>query len=65
MNARNILIVAHAQRADTVQAAARIAAVIHEQGAVPVFDSADLASLNGASPSFAGVKVLVDEVPVA
>lgn len=64
MNASNILIVAHAQRADTVDAAARIAAVILDQGAVPVFDESDLASLNGASAGFTGVRVLGRDVPV-
>ncbi|NHI16501.1 NAD kinase [Microbacterium excoecariae] len=62
MNARNILIVAHAHREDTVQAAARIVSIIRGQGARPVFAAEDRAALAGIAPGFADVAVLGDDV---
>lgn len=65
MNARNILIVAHAFRDDTVAAAARIAGIVEELGATPVFESGDRTELTALVPQLAGARVLGVDVPLA
>ncbi|WP_221586278.1 NAD kinase [Microbacterium sp. G2-8] len=70
MNARNILIVAHAHREDTVEAATRIVSIIREQGATPVFPPDDRAELGELVPSFLevdalGIDVALDTIDVA
>ncbi|WP_029151138.1 NAD kinase [Microbacterium indicum] len=64
MNARSILIVAHAYRDDTVEAAARIVAIIREQGATPVFAPDDRAGLAAVIPDLAGVAALDEDIPL-
>lgn len=64
MNARNILIVAHAFRDDTVTAAARIADIVREHGAAPVFEAGDRAELAGLVPQLANARVLEVDVPL-
>lgn len=64
MNARSILIVAHAYRDDTVEAAARIASIIRQQGATPVFDADDRAELAEIVPQLADAAVLGVDVPL-
>ncbi|HLS92762.1 MAG TPA: NAD kinase [Microbacterium sp.] len=64
MSARRILIVAHTYRDDTVEAAARIASIIREQGATPVFEPSDRDALAEIVPSFASERGLGSDVPV-
>ncbi|MGI6879664.1 NAD kinase [Microbacterium sp. gxy059] len=65
MNARSILIVAHAYRDDTVEAAARIVAIVREQGATPVFSADDREELQAIVPALQDVPLLHDDVPLA
>ncbi|MDR6867355.1 NAD+ kinase [Microbacterium resistens] len=58
MNDRNILVVAHARREDTVIAARRVIAALREAGARPVLAPEDREELAGVDPGFAGVDVL-------
>ncbi|WP_137844691.1 NAD kinase [Microbacterium sp. 2FI] len=61
---RSILVVAHAQRADTVIAAERVVAALREAGARPVLAADDRAELSAVRGSFADVAVLGVDVPV-
>jgi NAD+ kinase len=61
---RSILVVAHAQRADTVIAAERVVAALREAGARPVLAADDRAELSAVRSSFADVAVLGVDVPV-
>ena len=62
MNERNILVVAHARRTDTVEAARRVVEALREAGARPVLASDDSADLSAVDPFFADVDVLGDTV---
>ena len=62
---RNILVVAHAHRADTVAAAERVVAALREAGARPVMAPDDRDELVALEPSFADVAVLGVDVAVA
>ncbi|WP_156760374.1 NAD kinase [Microbacterium karelineae] len=64
MNARSILIVAHAYRDDTVEAAARIVSIIRQQDATPVFEKGDRAELAELVPQLADVAALGEDVPL-
>ncbi|MFT4260771.1 NAD kinase [Microbacterium sp.] len=58
MNERNILVVAHAGRADTVEAAHRVVEELRAAGARPVLPADDAADLTVADPLFSDVDVL-------
>ena len=58
MNERSILVVAHAGREDTVQAARRVVEALREAGARPVLAADDSADLSAVDPMFADVDVL-------
>ncbi|MFB4351080.1 NAD kinase [Microbacterium sp. CR_7] len=62
MNERNILVVAHARRTDTVEAARRVVEALREAGARPVLAGDDSADLSTVDPFFADVDVLGDTV---
>ncbi|MBW8763000.1 MAG: NAD kinase [Microbacterium sp.] len=62
MNERNILVVAHAGRADTVDAARRVVDALREAGARPVLAADDRAELAAVDPIFADVDVLGETV---
>jgi len=62
MNERNILVVAHAGRADTVDAARRVVDALREAGARPVLAADDRAELAAVDPMFADVDVLGETV---
>lgn len=62
MNARNILVVAHAGREDTVAAAWRVIQSLREAGARPVLAADDSAELRLVDEHFADVDVLGDTV---
>ncbi|MCM3781099.1 NAD kinase [Microbacterium hydrocarbonoxydans] len=62
MNERNILVVAHARRTDTVEAARRVVEALREAGARPVLASDDSGDLSAVDPFFADVDVLGDTV---
>lgn len=62
MNERNILVVAHARRTDTVEAARRVVEALREAGARPVLAGDDSADLSAVDPFFAEVDVLGDTV---
>nr|BFF11015.1 NAD kinase [Microbacterium flavescens] len=61
---RSILVVAHAQREDTVIAAERVVAALRAAGARPVLAADDRAELAAVRDTFADVLVLGDDVPV-
>lgn len=61
---RSILVVAHAQRDDTVVAAERVVTALRAAGARPVLAADDRAELAAVRPSFSDVAVLGDDVPV-
>ncbi|MBP2436097.1 NAD kinase [Microbacterium amylolyticum] len=65
MSGRSILIVAHAYRDDTVEAAARIVSIIREQGATPVFAEDDREELSAIVPDLRSVRLLGIDVPLA
>lgn len=65
MNERNILVVAHAGRDDTVAAARRVIDSLREAGARPVLAADDRAELAAVDPQFADVDVLGDTVDQA
>ncbi|WP_144873495.1 NAD kinase [Microbacterium sp. 1.5R] len=62
MNVRNILVVAHARRTDTVEAARRVVEALRGAGARPVLASDDSADLSAVDPFFADVDVLGDTI---
>lgn len=62
MNERNILVVAHAGRQDTVAAARRIVEALRAAGAQPVLAADDRAELAAVDSVFADVAVLSDTV---
>jgi NAD+ kinase len=62
---RSILVVAHAQRDDTVTAAERVVAALRGAGARPVLAADDRAELAAVRASFADVAALDLDVPVA
>jgi len=64
MNERNILVVAHAGRDDTVAAARRVITLLRSAGARPVLSVDDRAELSAVDGDFAGVDVLGDDVAV-
>jgi NAD+ kinase len=61
---RNILVVAHALRADTVAAARRVTSALHEAGARAVFSADDRAQLGHAIADFDNTGTLGIDVPV-
>ncbi len=65
MNERNILVVAHAGRQDTVVAAARVVEALRGAGARPVLSADDRAELAAVDGRFADVDVLGDTVAQA
>jgi NAD+ kinase len=64
-SARNILVVAHAHRDDTVAAAERVAAALRAAGARPVLAPEDRDELVAVGPSLADVAILGVDVAVA
>ncbi|OAN43074.1 NAD kinase [Microbacterium sp. H83] len=62
MNERNILVVAHAGREDTVAAAWRVIESLRGSGARPVLAGDDSADLRAVDPRFGSVDVLGDSV---
>lgn len=62
MNERNILVVAHAGRADTVAAARQVVDALRGAGARPVLAADDSADLRGVDSHFADVDVLGETV---
>lgn len=58
MNERNILVVAHAHRDDTVRAARRVVEALRAAGARPVLSADDRSDLVAADPWFAEVDAL-------
>ncbi|MFJ4176083.1 NAD kinase [Microbacterium sp. NPDC089696] len=62
MNERNILVVAHARRDDTVAAARRVIDALRDAGARPVLAPDESLDLSAVDPSFADVDVLGDTV---
>ena len=58
---RSILVVVHALRDDTVDAAARVIAALRASGARPVLAHDDRAQLTAAQAEFADVAVLGDD----
>ncbi|GAA2993689.1 NAD+ kinase [Microbacterium terrae] len=61
---RSILVVAHAQRDDTVVAAERVVSALRAAGARPVLARSDRAELAAARHVFSDVAVLDDDVPI-
>ncbi|GGF35198.1 NAD kinase 2 [Microbacterium sorbitolivorans] len=64
MTKRKILVVAHAHRDDTVEAAVRVVDTLVRSGAVPVMDAEDRADLSVLAPVLSDVAVLGDDVPL-
>jgi len=64
MNERRILVVAHARRDETVQAARRVVTALRTAGAGPVLSADDRAELAAEDEFFADVDVLAADVPV-
>ena len=64
MNERNILVVAHAGRDDTVAAARRVIDLLRGAGARPVLSIDDRTELSAVDGDFADVDVLIDDVAV-
>ncbi|WP_309068458.1 NAD kinase [Microbacterium sp.] len=62
---RKILIVAHAHREETVDAAVRVTALLRSSGAQPVLAHDDRAELSALAPVLAEVPVLGTDVPLA
>ena len=62
---RNILVVAHAHRPDTVAAAERVAAALRAAGAQPVMAADDRDELVATGPTLADVAILGVDVAVA
>ncbi|SIT77259.1 NAD kinase [Microbacterium sp. RU33B] len=61
---RSILVVAHARRGDTVEAAERVIAALRAAGARPVLARDDLSELEIALPGIGDIAVLGDDVPI-
>ncbi|HWK77880.1 NAD kinase [Microbacterium sp.] len=64
MNERNILVVAHAGRDETVTAARRVIELLRAAGARPVLSNEDRAELSAVDGDFSDVDVLGDDVHV-
>ncbi|WP_300268504.1 NAD kinase [Microbacterium sp.] len=64
MNERNILVVAHAGRDDTVDAARRVIELLRTAGARPVLSPDDRAELSAVDENFSDVDALGEVVPV-
>ncbi|MGO2747390.1 NAD kinase [Microbacterium sp.] len=64
MNERNILVVAHAGRDDTVAAARRVIDLLRSAGARPVLSIDDRADLSAVDQEFSEVDALGDDVDV-
>lgn len=62
MNERRILVVAHAKRPDTVDAALRVIDALHQAGAVPVFAAPDREELSDVDARFAEIAQLGEDV---
>ncbi|MBO3664553.1 NAD kinase [Microbacterium stercoris] len=62
MSERKILVVAHAHREDTVDAAVRVASLLRAAGAVPVLSHEDRAALSAIAPVLSDVAVLGTDV---
>ena len=62
---RNILVVAHALRDDTVRAAERVVSALHEAGAQAVVALDDRSDLAAAHPAFADLPALGEEIAIA
>ena len=62
---RKILVVAHAHRDDTVDAAVRVVGLLRSAGAVPVLAPDDRAELSALAPSLADVAALGEEAHAA
>jgi NAD+ kinase len=62
---RSILVVAHAQRDDTVDAAVRVVAALHAAGAQPVLAAEDREELVALRDVFADTAALGTDVPVS
>src|SRR5690606_22740696 len=62
--ARDILVVVHAQRAETVDAAIRVCTALREAGARPVLSPSDIDDLGDAVSRFDGHAVLGRDVPL-
>ncbi|MEN2742877.1 NAD kinase [Microbacterium sp. X-17] len=65
MNERNILVVAHAHRAETVEAAQRVLTALQDAGARPVLAGEDIDELVTVLPQCASIAVLGRDVAVA
>ncbi|MER7798628.1 NAD kinase [Microbacterium sp. NPDC096154] len=65
MSERRILVVAHAHREDTVDAAVRVAGLLRASGAVPVLAHDDRAELAELAPVLADVAVLGRDIALA
>lgn len=64
MNERNILVVAHAGRDDTVAAARRVIELLRAAGARPVLAVEDRAELSAVDEEFSTVDALIEDVGV-
>ena len=64
MTERRILVVAHAHRDDTVEAAVRIVETLRRSGASPVLDPQDRAELSAVAPVLSDVALLGQDVPL-
>jgi NAD+ kinase len=62
---RNILVVAHALRDDTVRAAERVVTALHDAGAQAVVALDDRSDLAAVHPAFADLPALGEEVAIA
>ncbi|OJU41351.1 MAG: NAD kinase [Microbacterium sp. 69-10] len=62
MNERRILVVAHAKRPDTVDAALRVIDALHQAGAVPVLAAPDREELSDVDARFAEIAQLGEDV---
>lgn len=61
---RDILVVVHAQRAETVEAAVRVCTSLRDAGARPVLSRADLDDLHEHAHRLDGIGVLGEDVPL-
>ena len=65
MSERKILVVAHAHRDDTVDAAVRVASLLRAAGAVPVLSHEDRTALSAIAPVLGDVAVLGTDIPLS